>query len=470
MLFKNSGIYVLAKVVPGIMAFVALSIYTHLLTPQEYGVYTLLFSAALFLHSALFNWLPVGMMRFWPGGTYSDKAFISTLGILYLRLFVPVALVGIFLFWFFGEAYSTQISAGFLMLMSITVLMIAQQLQSAQMLPGRYALLTICYAIMALALGSAMAYFKFGPIGVILGTALGMLVPAVIISARNWALFDKSLYTPELTQKLLIYGTPLAASFFLDEIANLSDRYMLAWLVDEAEAGKYAVGYDLAGNTIMMIMNAINLAAYPMIVKLLDTKGKEAALEYFNTYVILLLSISIPAVVGLSLVGPGLATLVIGEDYQESVILVLPWVASAIFAMGLGAFYLHLPFQLGNKNSGIFKIGIYTALINLCLNFWLIPEMGMLGAAIATLLSFIISSALGIYFSRDVFPLPFPAKEVLKIVIAAIFMGLCLWLVKDYRGWLWLAGQMIIGLGSYGLATYLLNIGGIKQIISEHYA
>lgn len=470
MLFKNSGIYVLAKVVPGIMAFVALSIYTHLLTPQEYGVYTLIFSAALFLHSGIFNWLPVGMIRFWPGGTYSDKAFISTLGVLYFFMFVSVAAVTLALLLFFGDGYFAQIAAGFLLLAGFAVLMIGQQLQSAQMLPSRYALMTICYAILALSLGSIMAYLGYGPTGVILGTATGMLVPATILSARSWALFDKSLYTPELTKKLLIYGTPLAASFFLDEIANLSDRYMLAWLVDEAEAGKYAVGYDLAGNTIMMIMNAINLAAYPMIVKLLDNKGKEAALEYFNTYVILLLSISIPAVVGLSLVGPGLASLVIGEEYLEAVILVLPWVASAIFFMGIGAFYVHLPFQLGNKNFGIFKIGIYTALINLILNFWLIPKMGMLGAAIATLLSFMISTALGVYYARGVFPLPFPAKEIAKIVLATTFMGLCLWVVKDYRGWLWLIGQISIGLASYGLATYLLNIGGIKQLVAERYA
>ena len=470
MLFKNSGIYVLAKVVPGAMAFVALAVYTHLLTPQEYGVYTLIFSAALFLHSAAFNWLPVGMMRFWPGGTYTDNAFISTLGVLYLRVLVPVAVLAVILLVFLGENYYLHVAAGFLLLAGFTVLMIGQQLQSAQMLPSRYAIMTICYAVLALTLGSIMAYLGYGPIGVLIGTATGMLVPAIILSAKNWALFDRSLYTPELTKKLLTYGTPLAASFFLDEIANLSDRYMLAWLVNEAEAGKYSVGYDLAGNSIMMIMNAINLAAYPMIVKLLDNEGKEAALEYFNTYVVLLLSISIPAVVGLSLVGPGLASLVIGEEYLASVVLVLPWVAGAIFFMGLGAFYLHLPFQLGNKNIGIFKIGVYTAILNLLLNFWLIPEMGMVGAAIATLLSFIISAALGIYFSRDVFPLPFPAKEIAKIITAATFMGLCLWVVKDYRGWLWLIGQMSIGLGSYALATYLLNIGGIKQIVAARYA
>ena len=470
MLVKNSSIYVLAKAVPGLMAFTALAVYTHLLTPQEYGVYTLIFSAALFLHSAVFNWLPVGMMRFWPGGTYSDNAFISTLGVIYLRLLIPIVVIVLLVMLVLGWSHILSIMAGLLLLAGFTVLTIGQQLQSAQMLPNRYAVMTISYSALALGFGAALAYFGFGPIGVVMGVACGMLLPALIISAKSWALFDRTLYTPELTQKLLIYGMPLAASFFLDEVANLSDRYMLAWLVDEAEAGKYAVGYDLAGNSIMMVMNAINLAAYPMIVKLLDQKGKEAALEYFNTYAILLLGVSIPAVVGLSLVGPDLVYLMIGEEYQESVILLLPWVASAIFFMGLGAFYFHLPFQLGNKNFGIFRIAGVTAILNLALNFWLIPKMGMHGAAIATLLSFMFSSALGFIYGRRVFPIPFPVREVSKILIATLFMGVCLWFLRDLRGWHWLALQMAVGLSSYGLASYLLNVGGLKQVVAARYA
>ena len=470
MLFKNSSIYVLAKLVPGLMAFTALAVYTHLLTPQQYGVYTLIFSAAMFVNSALFNWLPVGMIRFWPGGKYQNNAFISTLGILYLRLLVPVVIIVLFALAILGWEEFWPVMAGLLLLTGFTSLGIGQQLQTAQMLPNRYAVMTISYSVLALGLGALFAYIGFGPIGVIVGVACGMLLPSVVMSVKSWALFDRSLYTPELTQKLMVYGLPLAASFFLDEIANLSDRYMLAWLVNEAKAGKYAVGYDLAGNSIMMIMNAINLAAYPMIVKLLDQKGKEAALEYFNTYVILLLGIAIPAVVGLSLVGPDLVYLVIGEEYQESVTMLLPWVASGIFFMGLGAFYFHLPFQLGNKNFGIFYIAGITAVINLLLNFWLIPKMGMQGAAIATVLSFAFSTTLGFIYGRKVFPIPFPVREIIKIVTAALFMGVCLWFLKDLRGWHWLAIQMAVGLGSYGLASYLLNIGGIKQVIAARYA
>jgi len=466
MLFKNSSIYVLAKAIPGLMAFLALSVYTHLLTPQEYGVYTLIFSAALFLHSAVFNWLPVGMMRFWPGGTYTDKAFISTLGVIYLYLWGGLLGVTVMLVLIFGQDYLLSILSGVVLLAGFAILMIGQQLQSAQMRPDRYALMTISYSILALGLGACLAYFGFGPIGVVLGVACGMLVPAIWVGAGSWMLFDRSLYTPELTKKLLLYGTPLAASFFMDEIANLSDRYMLAWMVDEAEAGKYAVGYDLAGNSIMMVMNAINLAAYPMIVKLLDQQGKEAALEYFNTYVVLLLGISIPAVVGLSLVGPDLVYLVIGESYQESVILLLPWVASAIFFMGLGAFYLHLPFQLGNKNFGIFRIALFTALTNLVLNVWLIPKMGMHGAAIATLLSFMLSSLLGFFYGRKIFPVPIPVRDLMKVIVATLLMGACLWLLKEQHGWGWLIVKFLVGLGSYALVAYLLNIGNVKSLIN----
>jgi len=321
--------------------------------------------------------------------------------------------------------------------------------------------------VLALTLGSTLAYLGFGAMGLLIGVATGMLIPSLIQTTRSWLQFDASAYSPELTQKLVIYGMPLAASFLLDEIANVSDRYMLAWLSGKAEAGKYAVGYDLAGNSVLMVMNAVNLAAYPMIVKLLDTKGKEAALEYFKTYAVLLLGLSIPAVVGLSLVGPNIVDLVIGDEYKESVTLLLPWVSSAVFFMGAGAFYMHLPFQLGNYNMGIFKIAGTVAVLNLLLNYWLIPKMGMQGAAIATLLSFMVSVLLGFIFGRRVFPIPFPLKEVSKILFATLLMGLCLYYFREQRGWLWLLAQFLSGLTIYLIASYLLNVGGVKKIITD---
>ena len=456
-----------AKIIPGLMAFTALSVYTHLLTPEQYGVYTLIFTAAMFVNTSVFNWLPVGMVRFWPGGTFSEKTFISTMGVLYRALSLPVIILAVIIAWIIDPQWIPYLIAWLILLCGFVSHRFGLMLKTAQMKPNSYAIMLISYSILALLLGSSLAYLGWGPMGLLIGVATGMLIPSFIQTFRIWLKFDSTLYSPELTQKLVIYGMPLAASFLLDEIANVSDRYMLAWLSGEAEAGKYAVGYDLAGNSILMIMNAVNLAAYPMIVKLLDTEGKEAALKYFNTYAMLLLGLSIPAVVGLSLVGPNIVDLVIGEQYKESVTLLLPWVSSAIFFMGAGAFYMHLPFQLGNNNMGIFKIAGIVAVLNLVLNYLLIPKMGMQGAAIATLLSFMISVLLGFIFGRRVFPIPFPLKEVAKILLATLLMGLVLYYLKDLRGWLWLIAQFLSGLLVYLVASYCLNVGGVKQLIAS---
>ena len=467
MLLKHSGIYILAKIIPGLMAFIALSVYTHLLTPSQYGVFTLIFTSAIFVNTTVFNWLPVGMVRFWPGGTYTDKTFITTVGVLYRFLSLPIIILTAVVAFFIDSESITYLFAWLLLLFGLGAHRFGLMLKTSQMDPYGYSIMIISYSILALALASGLAYLGWGPMGLLIGVALGMIIPSLIQTFRSWLSFDASQFSPELTQKLMIYGMPLAASFLLDEVANVSDRYMLAWLSGEAEAGKYAVGYDLAGNSILMIMNAINLAAYPMIVKLLETKGKEAALEYFRTYAVLLLGLSIPAVVGLSLVGPNIVDMVIGEEYRESVTLLLPWVSTAVFFMGAGAFYMHLPFQLGNKNMGIFKIAGAVAVLNLLLNYWLIPKMGMQGAAIATLLSFMISVTLGFIFGRRVFWIPFPAKEVGQILLSSLLMGIVLYYLKDHRGWLWLGVQLTSGLAIYLAVSYLQNIGDIKRLIAQ---
>ena len=90
MLFKHTAIYLIAKAIPGIMAFIALSLYTHLLSPDEYGLYTLIFTAAMFANNVIFFWLPAGTLRFWSKQEYEPKSFISTLTNTYIGIFLSL--------------------------------------------------------------------------------------------------------------------------------------------------------------------------------------------------------------------------------------------------------------------------------------------------------------------------------------------------------------------------------------------
>jgi len=459
MLFQHSLIYLLAKIIPAIVAFAALSIYTHYLTPSEYGIYTLIFTGALFLHNVIFNWLPAGTLRFWSNERFDRTSFTSTLAINYFKistvlLFFTVAVV----IFYWGETNALWAISAYLLLLALAIYTITQSILSAKIEPVYYAYLTISYALLALSAGTLFAYLGYGAIGVILGITIGLSTPAIFIYKKIWLPFNRKSNDKELLKNLLVYGLPFASAALLEELTKVADRFMLAWLQDKSQAGLYAVGYDLSGNSIMMIMSAINLAAYPVVIKLLDSKGKKVAMEYFYKYTVLLLAVSIPAVMGLNLVGPDLIYLLIDEKYHESVLFLLPWITSAVFIMGLQAFYFDLAFQLGHRVITIVKISAIVATINLILNYWLIPIMGIQGAAIATLLSFTIGSLLSALLGRTHFSLPFPLKEFLKIILSTLVMGACLWWLKDLRGWGWLILQLGVGIVSYSIMIISFNV------------
>ena len=98
MLFRNSSIYLLAKIIPGLIAFTALSLYTHLLSPEEYGIYTLITSATVLLHNVIYNWLAAGTLRFWANEKYNNVSFTSTLTTSYIKISLALLIFTILLF------------------------------------------------------------------------------------------------------------------------------------------------------------------------------------------------------------------------------------------------------------------------------------------------------------------------------------------------------------------------------------
>jgi O-antigen/teichoic acid export membrane protein len=468
MLLRHSIIYILAKIIPAIMAFAALSLYTHLLSPSEYGVYTLIFTGAVFLHNVIFNWLPAGTLRFWSNQHYDQLTFTSTLARSYTKILLGLlAITLIIVAYYWQKPEAIWAISTYLLLLALAIYTITQSIFSVKIKPVSYAYLTISYSTLALLTGTMFAYLGFGATGVLIGISIGLLIPALFAFKQTWLPYSKENYNKDLFKKIWVYGLPLASAALLEELTKVIDRFMLAGLQGKSEAGLYAVGYDLSGNSILMIMSAISLAAYPVIIKLLDDEGKDAAMDYFHKYVILLLGVAIPSVVGLNLVGPDLVYLLIEEQFQESVITLLPWITSAVFLMGLQAFYFDLAFQLGHYVIAIVKISVVIAVVNFSLNYWLIPTMGINGAAIATLSSFAIGSILSAIMGRRHFTLPFPMKEFTKIVLASLVMGFCLWWLKEYRGWGWLALQLGVGIISYVIMILAFNVLDIRAKIKE---
>ena len=57
--------YLPANIVQGVVGFLAIILFTRLLSPEDFGRYALAFSVMTLAHVAVFSWLEAAMARFW---------------------------------------------------------------------------------------------------------------------------------------------------------------------------------------------------------------------------------------------------------------------------------------------------------------------------------------------------------------------------------------------------------------------
>jgi O-antigen/teichoic acid export membrane protein len=106
---------------------------------------------------------------------------------------------------------------------------------------------------------------------------------------------------------------------------------------------------------------------------------------------------------------------------------VVPIVALAYVFYGIG-FYVQLGMFLANRTKAIGAVSAVAAVLNLGLNYVLIGRFGMVGAAWATLLGFLIIAVGSYWFSQKALPLNLGMPRVLSGVLLAIGLYMIGWM------------------------------------------
>ena len=464
MLLQHSALYILARGFPGLINFAALAIYTRLLTSEEYGRYALAVAIVGLANAILFQWLHLGILRYLVRYEKHEANFFSTVAVGYL-IAVLLSAIGWGILSFFLPKASERllISLGVVFLWAQAIFELTLQIAASQLIPQRYGLLAITKALSSLAGGSLLAWWGLGAPGVLLGLIGGFLLPVVLWAPQEWRYLSVYKIDKRLMRQLLSYGLPLTASFALIFIVNSSDRLLLGWIEGTQAAGLYAAGYDLPNQILWVLMMVVHLAAYPLAVYALEQKGQRAVHVQLQKNATALLSIALPATVALALLGPNMAQTVLGTEFRQAAEMLIGWVAMATLLAGAKTYYFDLAFQLGQYTLGQVWIAIATAIVNLLLNLWLIPQFSIIGAAYATVCAHLVGLILSIRWGRSYFQLPIPTFEGLKILSAAVLMGMVLWFLLPLTGTIGLGIQILVGTVSYGLFILLFNVAGSRS-------
>jgi len=468
MLLRHSTYYGLARGAPGIINFLTIAVYTRLLEPEIYGQYTLVVTGVGLFNSVFFQWLRLGLLRFFPAYLEDSRQLLSSLFFGYLSVVAVTGVLGFLAYVFWPDpGWRGLIALGMTLLWVQAWYELNLELVRSQLSPLRYGVISTIKSGLALVIGSALVFYGFKAYGPLIGLLVAMLL-ALIICSHEWRHVRKGMIDQALFHSMLNYGLPLTATFALMFIINSSDRFIIGWLLGTDSAGLYAAGYDLAYFAIGVIMLVINLAAYPLAVRALEQRGEVGARKQLGHNLLLLLAVSLPSATGLAVLAPNIADIILGKSYRETATALMPIIAFASLIAGLRSYHLDLAFQFSRKTIKQLWIALVAALVNIVLNLWWIPVIGLPGAAYATLVAFIVAFSLSWGFGQHVFQLPVLPVDAYKIFLGSTTMAIGLWFTLSIDGGLiLLVGQVALGITIYAGVLFVLDFVGLRRKLTK---
>lgn len=469
MLLRHGFQYLLARGLPGVLNFAAIAVYSRLLNPEEYGAYTLTIAAVSAVDALLLHWLRLALLRFLPMQGGEQRNTLATVLKLYGAVTIGVSLLAVGGSWLFvADPFTRQ-----LVLLGAALFMVqggfelTVERERSELSPRRYGTYALLRSVIALGVGAGLAAAGLGAVGVLLGLVAALLFPLVALGGLSrWLRSARDPYDPRLSRRLTAYGLPLAATSILAFLVSGSDRFMLAAFIDTAAAGQYAVGHDLAQFTLGLLLNIVNLAAYPLIVSAFEREGEEAARRMLRWTLHLMLLVGLPAAVGMVALAPNIATVFVGADFREAAALIIPGIAIAASLAGFKAFYVDLSFQLRGRTIIQVWVLLITALVNIGLNLVLIPLWGIVGAVYATVAAHAVAIVLSLVLSRTTMRLPMPDRQMLPIFAATALMLVGLLFVRHHVGLAALIGQVGVGALTYLACLWLVDRRFLGRLVS----
>lgn len=466
MLGKHTALYFIGRVVPGISSLTMLAAFTRLLTPVEYGRYALIISIVGVLNAVLFQWLGLSVSRYHLAFKERPGVVIATAGVGFALIVLATALVG-------GGWALIQPSFGYSLIAFAILIACAQawfdlnlRLAGARLNPIGYGVASSVKAVSALALGAGAFVLGAGLPGVF-GSLAFSLVASTLIFSGYWSDFRLRDFDPTILKRFVAYGSPLALTFLLVLVTDLSDRLFLSWYHGVAAVGAYAPSYDLAQQTTGTLMTIVNLASFPLAVAALETNGQAAAQQQLQMNSRLLLAISIPATCGLVILADDVVGLVMGAEFRATGRTIIPLIAIATFLSGIRSAYFDLAFQLGKRTHlQVWVVGIAAA-VNLVLNVTLIPKWGTYGAAWSTLIAVAVALCVSIYLGKSAFALPRLHSETTWVVAGSLFTTIGLMALQTWHGTTALILKVGIGFGIYITICLAGNVCGLRSSIVD---
>jgi len=415
---KSTGLLFIGVVLPKVVVFLLLSFNTSHISTAEYGYYDLTINISTLLSYLLFFDIWITTMRFLCDTHYESNknSVIRSGNYIFLISTAIYIFVGALICIIAKPEYG----------ISVIILGISQNLSNM-------------YTFSARGLGKDREFALSGFLGSI---ALGLLNIALISNA-HWTLdalywsaiigywiqcaylelkigyiktVAESELQPSITKEMFRFTLPMGIGAFAFWVLNSFDKIVLAYVLDLAAGGIYAVAEKLAG----MITFAVQCFTYAWQDIAFRHESDDEGSFYSLATSLYLVFLS----VGIAVILPCIRVIfpfIIGEAFSDAS-LVIPVAISAAAISGLSLFLNNIFYAIHETRAST-KLSLISCAFNLIICYPCIKQFGMMGASIAIICSFCVDFILkSIHLNR---------KNHFHISYAAIIASIVLILVSS---------------------------------------
>ena len=262
-----------------------------------------------------------------------------------------------------------------------------------------------------------LLFCNLGVNGYLMAFVLGHMVAALyaFLRARVYRyIIGYSKIKLNILFKMLQYSIPMIPNAISWWISNSSDKYILTFFWGVSVNGIYSVAYKIP--SILTIVANIFISAW-QISAVEDFGSKESSEFYADIYdkYESLLFIGSAVLIGGAQI---LARYLFSNDFYAAWLYTPALICASMFN-SLAAFYGSV-YTSAKRTSMLFYSTLAGAIVNIVLNILMIPSMGAMGAAIATMISYIVVWGVRAINSRHIFKFDIKIKR--DIIAYAVLM------------------------------------------------
>ncbi|HBC47708.1 MAG TPA: hypothetical protein DEO84_08285 [candidate division Zixibacteria bacterium] len=422
---KHSLIYGVADVLSKSIGFLLIPLYTHYLTPSDYGTLELLDLTSYIVGMLSAMGIANSVVRYYYEYTEKEKkeqvisVAMITVWVGSLMIFAVSVL--------FSKQISTLVFKSpdynrlFMIIFASMVFNLSNEIPLTILRIEQKSVLFVTISLIKTTMSLVVniiliVYFGMGVRGILFSGLIvtGLLGVFLVIYQLRKIKFS---YNFELLWPMLKYGIPLAWSTFGMFIVSFSNRFFLQRLSNLSEVGIYSLAYRFGFMPSVIVMGPFLLVWAPKRFDLVNEPNAKEIYSVIFTYLSFLL---IYTGLGICILIKDIITIVADPKFSEAYKYVGIILIAYIFNGAV--VYVQFGIHLAKKTKYLAYATLMAAAVGIAGNVLLIPRLQALGAAIATLISFLFLLIYTHIVSQKLYYVPYEYGRIIKMSIIALTM------------------------------------------------